>query len=129
MSELFIGEKKVKEYTEESEGVKVVFEDDSKTSFTRKMFEVSKSFEPLDETKLQERRILAVQAELMALLLSWDMKLFDIHKMLQWTSNFLNEKHELADEKLWGNSYTARTIGNLERVLLREEGNNNPASS
>ena len=125
----YIGDKKIKEHSLDSGRVKVVFEDGSETTFSQKMFDASVSQEPLDATGLQERRILAVQAEFMTLLLSWDMKLVDIHRMLTWTSNFLNDKHELADEKLWGNSITNRTIGNLERVLTAGRGGGSSSAS
>lgn len=122
----YIGEKKIKEHSLDSGRVKVVFEDDSETTFPQKMFDASVSQEPLNEALLQERRILMVQAELMNSLLSWEMRLTDIQRMLQWSSNFLNDKHELADEKLWGNKISERTIGDLERVL---RGNARPSSS
>lgn len=124
---MYIGEKKVKDSKVEDGKVNVVFEDDSQATFTPKMFEASLSQEPLDATKLQERRIVAVQVSIMNVFLEWDMKLADISKLLQWSTNYLMDKHERADEKLWGNTFQERTIGDLEGVLLRREGNPTPS--
>ena len=115
----FIGDRKIRSIVE-GEKVRVAFEDDSSVTLAPRMFEASVTHEPIDASKLQIRRALAVQAVLMQLLLDWDMKLSDIHPLLQWSSNYINDKHELADEKLWGNTAQERTIGDLESVLSRK---------
>lgn len=129
---MYIGEKKIKQAINLDGKTKVVFEDDSEVTFPRKMYDASFTQEPVDATELQKRRVLAVQAEFMQLLLDWNMKLSDIPPLLNWSSNYIEHKHELADEKLWGNKYQDRTIEDLESVLRREGGtggNSNPASS
>lgn len=112
----YIGEKKIKS-VEEGERIKVIFEDDTSKTFPARMYEASLTHELIDATKLQERRLLAVQAAFMQLLLDWDIKLSDFPVLLQWSNNYLNDKHERADEKLWGNTYRERTIGDLENTL------------
>ena len=117
---MYIGEKKIKDQTEIEGKVKIAFEDGSTATFTKKMYEASFTMEPINLTKLQERRITAVQSEFMSLLLEWDIQLSDIPNFLQWSSNYIQHKHELADEKLWGNRYLERTIGDLEAVLQQK---------
>jgi len=123
---MYIGKKKVKESHESDGRVKVIFEDGSEVAFTPKMFEASLSQEPLDDTLLQERRVVAVQTEIMKLLVDWDMKLVDIQRMYQMSANFIQQKHEFADEKFWGNTYLERTIGDIEKVFQRQSDKGNP---
>ena len=114
---MFIGEKLIKEDVKKDGRVEVTFEDDSRANFTKKMFDASFTLEPINASKLQERRILAVQAEFMQLLLDWEVKLSDLPPLLQWSANYIDQKHEFASEKLWGNKYNERTFGDLERIL------------
>lgn len=124
---LYIGEKLVvRQLGLDGDRVEITFDDKSVVVFPRKMFEASYSFEPTDATELQKKRVIAVQAEFMTLLLSWDMKLQDIFVLLNWSNNYLNDKHELADEKLWGNTNRERTIGDLERVLQTKSDTSDP---
>lgn len=117
---MYIGDKKIKNIEEIDGKVKVVFEDDSKTTLSRKMYDISLSLDISDATQLQERRVVAVQGEVMKIFLDWDVKLVDLQKLIQWSANFIQQKHEFADEKLWGNNYLERTIGDLERVLTEK---------
>ena len=125
---MYVGDKKIKNQQETDGRVRVTFEDDSTVTLTQKMFNASVSAEPLDATKLQERRVVAVQVEFMQLLLDWDMKLSDTPALLQWSANYLDQKHEFASEKLWGNKYKDRTIGDLEGILsAKNSGRDNNA--
>ena len=128
---MFIGDKEIESTEELSGSVKVLFKDRSTLVLRKKMFDASLSLVTLDLTQLQERRIVAVQHEFMELLLDWGIKLADMPRLLQWTANYLQQRHETASDKLWGNHYDERTITDLNDVLFKDlrRGSSSPTTS
>lgn len=117
----YIGDKAIQSF-QDGERVDITFEDGTHLQLPKKMYEASHTFEPIDATKLQERRVLALIPEMMRLFLEWEICIQDIEVLFAWTSNLINNKLGTANEKLWGGSIKERNLADIERVLAGNPG-------
>ena len=115
---MYIGEKEIKEHSTGPDGWEIVtFKDGSVARFPKRMYDASVSTKPEDASAYRDRRVMAVVSEVVALFLLWDLKISEIDYLFGLTSNFLNEKLDHANQKLWKKSVIERTINDINDVM------------
>ena len=128
----YIGREKVMALQEDGEYVVVSFEGKAPPMRVPKiMYEAMKSDEPIDDSDLRDRRVMAALQEVVRVYLKYDLKLKEVDVLNSYLTNFLGEKRLHADAKLWKGimsnplsgefhpqrTLDERTIGDLDRFL------------
>lgn len=93
------------------------YEDGSKETLTRRMFEHLIKNESTDATTLRDNRVVPVVQEVLKMCLNWGLKIDEIDYMCSLLTTSLNENLKEADARVWGKSRHELTLIDLDSKL------------
>lgn len=104
---MFIGARKLKETNPPQktisgiETVEVVYEDDTKEVFSKKMYDKVVSEESCDLTALRDKRMFPVVEEMASVLRSWGVKISELEYFSKLLNESLNFNIKSAEKIIW----------------------------
>lgn len=120
----FIGPKEVKEVIIASEVtpasklpiLKVIFVDGSSTLIPKITFDGIVTSEPIDATKLKDKRVVLIAQQVLNLFADYDLKLSDFELLHGTLKLSIDDSYGRATRKLWGTD--EKSMLDVDRVLV-----------
>src|SRR3990167_6248362 len=128
---MYLGPDKIETQVDEGDYVRVSLEGGKSAVLKKKLFELVRSEQKSDHTMLRDQKNLLAMQDIVKVLLDWDIKIEDTESIFVQTSNFLNQKLQQSNAKLWKSHLKTkfpdgtipetilgeRTVGDLNAVL------------
>lgn len=114
----FYGEKEIVDTKETTDGKQIlVLEGGAEEVLVKKMVAASVTEEKSSPSDLRDKRCFPIVAEILKVMLEWDVKIGEIDFICQRVIMSINESLKKADEVLWKKERNGQTMSDVDRVL------------
>lgn len=115
---MYIGQKKIKEFKEEGEIVKITYEDNTTGILTKKMFEIVKSEETCDLTQLRDKRVEPIVKEVLEVLRDWGIRASELPYFFTKINESLVYNEDQAILGLWQKENDIKSLEEVDLLMV-----------